>query len=150
MTRHDSEPADATAGGWSAYAPLSGATFVPSSGERASPEAVAAARSRPDHGAAGPIPVRLMNEYSVAWPLWNLDGFAEEGTLPVSPALAARLRAWAAFFEDHFHWETGWDGAGRGAPHAAEGRELRRLLVDELGPGYDVTLSLWETGTDTA
>lgn len=88
--------------------------------------------------------VKLMNEYSVTWPLWTTFGLAEEGDLPVSDDLAARLRAWAAHFDEHFHWERGWDGAGRAESHAREARRLHRALQDELGPGYEVSLDLWE------
>ncbi|GGC18390.1 hypothetical protein [Cellulomonas carbonis] len=90
--------------------------------------------------------IKLMNEHSVAWPLWTDWGQVGEGDLPLSRQLADRLKAWAAVFDEHFHWEHGWDGYADPAGHAREGLLLQRALQDELGADYEVTLRLWETG----
>lgn len=142
--------------GWFAYAPMSGAVFPPQAGLEASepdarpeagsgdcdvvPDEAPPAASRPD----GPTHVRLMNEYSVSWPLWTAEGPADRDEIPVSPALTARLCRWAEHFERHFHWETGWDDQARSAPHGAEAEALRTLLEAELGSDYAVSLELWE------
>lgn len=142
--------------GWFAYAPTSGAVFPPHASARASeldaraeagsdacdgvPDEAPPTASRPD----GPTPVRLMNEYSVSWPLWTAEGPADRDEIPVSPALAARLCRWAEHFDRHYHWETGWDDPARSAPHAAEAETLRGLLEAELGADYAVALELWE------
>jgi hypothetical protein len=88
--------------------------------------------------------VRLMNEYSVAWPLWVAGGPAGDGDLPVSAHLTERLRAWARHFDEHFHWEHGWDDDAHPVEHAREALRLRRALQDDLGPGFRVVLDLWE------
>jgi len=142
--------------GWFAYAPTSGAVFPPHAAAGASerdarleagsgacdgvPDEAPPAASRRD----GPTHVRLMNEYSVSWPLWTAEGPAARDEIPVSPALTARLCRWAEHFERHYHWERGWDDAARSAPHAVEAETLRGLLEAELGAGCTVVLRLWE------
>lgn len=135
---------DPDASGWFAYAPTSGKVF-PLHAAPMAPELDPRAEgpppgSRPD----GPTPVRLMNEYSISWPLWTPEGPADRDEIPVSPVLAARLCRWAEHFEQHYHWETGWDDPSRSAPHATEAETLRGLLDAELGQGWTVTLELWE------
>jgi hypothetical protein len=88
--------------------------------------------------------VTLMNEYSVTWPLWVADGPADERDPPVSAALAQRLRAWARDFDEHVHWPHGWDDDARPAQHAREAVRLHRAVQQDLGPGYEVVLDLWE------
>ncbi len=93
----------------------------------------------------GRIPVKLMTDYGVDWPLWAADGLANEDQWPISAALGARLKAWAAHFNDHFDYEHGWDDPARCAQHRSEGETLQALLAQELGTGFEVTVSLWET-----
>jgi hypothetical protein len=92
-----------------------------------------------------PIRVELMNDYTADWPLWT-DSLTRESDWDLSPPLRRRLRAWSAFFEEHFHWEHGWDDPARCREYRAEGLELYRLLTAELGPGYAVELRLPEAG----
>lgn len=93
-----------------------------------------------------PIRVRLMNDYSAWWPLWtDEDAGTDENDWEFSPPLKRRLKAWAAFFDAHFHWEHGRDSSAACRQHRAEGVDLHQLLVAELGPGYDVILDSWET-----
>ncbi|GAA4524683.1 hypothetical protein ACT3SQ_18745 [Brachybacterium sp. AOP42-C2-15] len=82
-----------------------------------------------------------MNDYTAEWPLWT-DGLTDESDWELSQPLKRRLTAWAAFFNAHYDWERGWDSSAAGAEHRAEGIELHRLLVAELGPAYDVELML--------
>lgn len=88
--------------------------------------------------------VKIMNEYTVGWPLWNASGPAERREFPLSEPLAQRLEHWARFFNDHFDWETGWDDPALKEPHRIEAHELCRLVSEELGPDYGVRLDLWE------
>ncbi|HEX7352909.1 hypothetical protein [Brachybacterium sp.] len=84
-----------------------------------------------------------MNDYSAWWPLWTYeDGGTDENDWELSPPLKGRLKAWAAYFDAHFHWEHGWDSPAARAEHRTEGIELHRLLAAELGPTYDVKLLL--------
>jgi hypothetical protein len=89
--------------------------------------------------------VKLMNDYGVDWPLWGRDGLAYEGEWLISPELSTRLKAWAANFNAHFHYERGWDGTAKCQEHRTEGISLHQLLSDELGQDFDVTVDLWET-----
>ena len=90
--------------------------------------------------------VRLENDYGCPWPLWNDVGPMEPGEIDLPAALSARLVAWAREFDEHFHWENGWDSRDLSEPHAREGRALRDELAAHLGPGYDVRLRVWECG----
>ncbi|ADG76513.1 conserved hypothetical protein [Cellulomonas flavigena DSM 20109] len=87
--------------------------------------------------------VRLMNEYTIDWPLW-VDGPAGEGDLPVSERLAGDLKAWARTFNNHYDFQHGWDDSRLIEPYTREGQRLQHALQVELGPGYDVALDLWE------
>ncbi|WP_170037064.1 hypothetical protein [Georgenia soli] len=49
--------------------------------------------------------MKLTNDYGADWPLWRHDGLADEGEWPISPQLSSRLKAWAAHFNAHFHYE---------------------------------------------
>lgn len=91
-----------------------------------------------------PLRVKLMNEYTIQWPLWIPGGPATEGDLPVSEGLAADLKAWAGTFNAHFDWQHGWDDPALVAEHALEAQRLRLALAEELGPDYEVVLDLWE------
>jgi hypothetical protein len=88
--------------------------------------------------------VRLMNEYSVAWPLWVAGGAAPDDALPVPEPLARELRAWAREFNEHYHWQDGWDDPALADAHAREAARLHRALQAELGPDFEVVLDLWE------
>jgi len=90
--------------------------------------------------------VRIANDYTITWPLWNEAGPMERDEIDVPEPLRARLLAWAREFNDRFDWENGWDSPDLSEPHAREGRALRDELAAHLGPGYDVRLSVWESG----
>ena len=51
--------------------------------------------------------VKLMPDYSAEMPLWGMPW----KDLNLDPALIDRLRAWQRQFDDHFHYERGWDDA---------------------------------------
>lgn len=99
----------------------------------------------PDSQAGTPIPVKLMNDYGVDLPLWASGGLADDGTFPITEELRERLTGWAATFNEHFDYETGWDDERLRRAHRAEGLALHRRLIDELGQGYEVSLDLWES-----
>lgn len=88
--------------------------------------------------------LKLMNEYTIEWPLWDRSGPCERGDPPVPADLECRLLDWAREFNDHFDWETGWDDPALREPHAQTGRQLYDELVAFLGENYDVDLNLWE------
>ncbi|MBO3085097.1 hypothetical protein [Cellulomonas fengjieae] len=90
------------------------------------------------------VRVRLMNEYTVDWPLWVSDGPAQEGDVPIDEPLATELKTWARVFNEHYDWKRGWDDPAVAEGHAQEAVRLRGALQDALGRGYDVVLELWE------
>ncbi len=87
--------------------------------------------------------LRLMAEYH-AHPLWDLDrpGDVDPAALPLSAALAARLRAWAAAYDrtlnDAYPPDSGFPDAAAEQAFDAEGRHLWQRVAQELGPGYAV------------
>ena len=88
--------------------------------------------------------VKIMNDYTVAWPLWNETGPARRNEFPLSEGLARRLERWARCFNDHFDPEAGWDDRALKDSHRIEALKLRDQVSVDLGPGYTVTLDLWE------
>jgi len=88
--------------------------------------------------------VRLMNEYTISWPLWHNAAPAERDDFDLSPELRADLEAWAKTFNDHYDWESGWDDHSLIEDHGAAAKDLRDRLERELGPAYQVQLHLWE------
>jgi len=99
--------------------------------------------------ASEPHAVRLMNEYSVRWPLWGKpNGYEYEiGDLPISPELTQAIQAWAAGFLEQFDEHRGWPTATQAEAHFDEGHRLAAELQGELGESYLVNLDLWETGS---
>ena len=85
-----------------------------------------------------------MNEYTVAWPLWNEVGPARRSEFPLPERLALRLEHWARHFNEHFDPDSGWDDHTLKDLHRIEALELRGQVSVELGPEYIVTLDLWE------
>jgi hypothetical protein len=87
--------------------------------------------------------VRLMSDYGAGSPIWVSDGVVSPSMLGVSEDLAARLYAWQDYFEQHFHFESGWLSPRDADGYMREGEELRRLLSAEIGSSYRVDLDLW-------
>lgn len=139
-----SPPDAAPQTGWYAYAPLSGTVFVPRTDTGPWPDSPPPPRGRMPEDE---VTVRLMNDYGAAWPLWpkhalELPAAVEES---VDEALGARLRAWAATFDRHYHYLHGWDDRGVAAAHRAEGESLRDALAAVLPEPWHVELDYWET-----
>lgn len=94
-----------------------------------------------------PVPVRLMNEYGAAWPVWVPDDgefVTEFGVGSFSSEINARLEVWAQDFERHMDPQAGWQAPELATRHVEEGRALARAMQEELGPDYQVNLDLWE------
>jgi hypothetical protein len=86
--------------------------------------------------------IKVMPDYR-CWPLWHdggEPGNIDPADLPISPALAAALVAWADAFEADFDWDDPAASPGMADPEGfeAEGRRLTGLLAVELGPQYRV------------
>lgn len=93
-----------------------------------------------------PIHVRLMNEYGVDFPIWARradDDYSIDDLL--SADTAQQLRRWAADFDAHYSFETGWPDQESLRRHRATGQRLAERLRSELGPGFVVELDFWET-----
>jgi len=86
-----------------------------------------------------------MNEYSVAWPLWDDDGLCAAGTPSFSPRLEREILEWARDFDEHYSFESGWPSATAARSHERRGRRLVLLVERELPEGDDVVLRYWET-----
>ena len=130
--------------GWCAYAPLSGTVFVPRTDAGPWPDSPLPPRERTPEDE---VTVRLMNDDGGDWPLWpkralELPAIVEDA---VDEALGARLRAWAATFDRHYHYLHGWDDRAVAAAHRAEGESLRDALAAVLPEPWRVELDYWET-----
>jgi hypothetical protein len=88
---------------------------------------------------------RLMNEYSVDWPLWDDDGPCAEGTPSFSPRLTTEILAWARDFTENYGVEAGWPTEAAARSHERQGRRLLLLVQRELPEEHDVVLGYWET-----
>lgn len=89
------------------------------------------------------ISLVLMADY-LADPLWSggpngATGEVSLDRLPLSAELKASLRAWAARYDDLMR--TGYEWASDAARLAwtADGRALLKPVIDELGPGFEVS-----------
>ncbi|MFE7504385.1 hypothetical protein [Promicromonospora sp. NPDC057488] len=87
--------------------------------------------------------VRLMNDYAAKWPLWTIP-FSQRSDWSLSDELTSRLEAWAAVFNAHYDFMTGWPTAEMREAQRAEGVELAALLQAELGDEWRVDLHFWE------
>lgn len=83
-----------------------------------------------------------MVEYGCRIPLWGPRGELDEGTLPLSSALVADLRAWQRLFDERHRHETGWRDEESRLRHRREGRGLAKRVQLELGDAYEVELRL--------
>ena len=90
-----------------------------------------------------PVRLLLMTDYA-ADPLWMRTsdgkgrGMVPLATLPLSPQLRRRLRAWAAAYEALLAPDYRWPSPAAYAEFVDEGRRLLVLVREELGAGYDV------------
>ncbi|MGZ4697282.1 MAG: hypothetical protein ACXVGT_07425 [Oryzihumus sp.] len=88
--------------------------------------------------------LQLTTDYLAPSPLWIRGGcVGDPRRLGVSAALTERLLAWQADFDEHFHWDRGWDASESAEAWAARGPRLLEPLQAELGDRYEVTLDLW-------
>ncbi|GAA4386059.1 hypothetical protein [Tsukamurella soli] len=95
-----------------------------------------------DYGVAPDRTIRIMSDYGSS-PLWSFGNIGTD-TVGLSADLVTRLDDWQQLFDEHFHWETGWDDADVCTRYDELGRALLPLVSAEL-PGYAVELDLWPT-----
>ena len=88
--------------------------------------------------------VKLMNDYSVRFPLWDEKGLLEPEQLPLSSALRDQLVSWALDFQKHYHWQDGWGGTDVASEHLGQGQRLFEQLREELGDDYEIAFEPWE------
>ena len=106
-----------------------------------------------DAAGVGRRSVTLRSDYRCGWPLWLEGGgvvgdwFADEGDL--SPQLRRDLVAVQEFFDERFHWDSGWRAPGtmRGTPTGWSTPSC--VWGRELGDEWIVTRDLWPV-TDEA
>lgn len=89
-----------------------------------------------------PYEIRLMNDYSLDWPLWPALPARVEDRL--DDTLRARIRAWADVFQEHYEAGDGWDDIAVAAEHRTEGERLRDALQAALPWPWTVRLDAWE------
>lgn len=97
---------------------------------------------------------KMMNEYTVDWPFWNVWATTsehpylcaeEDPPLPCLPdELSQEIRRWARQFNEHFDDVTGWPSGGMARAHEEEGRRLHEQVVAAL-PEDIVDFHYWET-----
>ena len=90
--------------------------------------------------------MRLMSDYLCGWPLWLDDGgvgeeFAED--VGLTTELRRDLVAVQSFFDERFHWDTGWRGHGDDRRYADQMVDALFRLRRELGGEWRVDLDLW-------
>lgn len=88
--------------------------------------------------------LRLMNDYTVSWPLWAPDGLFDDGEPQVPASLANALRDWAAVFNENYDYLRGWPTSIIAIEHQREGQRLHHEL-QRARPGDTITLEYWET-----
>ena len=87
----------------------------------------------------------LAVDYGQKWPLSDIMSSdpRPDWDAIISSQLRDRLRAWAAFFNEHMDWETGLFGSEeRRAWFDREGVALLFELRNQLGQDYDFELTL--------
>ena len=93
-----------------------------------------------------------MSDYSCEWPLWLDDGLAGEEfaeQVGLTSELRRDLVSAQAFFEERFHWDSGWRGAGDDRRYTDQMVDACFRLKRELGDAWSVELDLWPV-TDEA
>jgi hypothetical protein len=95
---------------------------------------------------AAPSTLRLMPEYGAGWPLWEAGGRTHPTSFVLTDELRADLLEWQDFFEEHFHYERGWDDARSRRWFDDQGHRLAHRLRAEL-PDTDIELVLWTSST---
>jgi len=93
------------------------------------------------------VTIKFFAEYQ-CFPLWMAGlesvGNINPSELPISPCLLSRVNAWALKFDGTFNEDdpvsSGFESAEEELDFLHEGRELAKLLQQELGGGYVVEL----------
>ena len=88
---------------------------------------------------AEPTYVKLMPDYGADVPLWGVPW----QNLNLGAPLLARLRAWQAQFDAHFHYARGWDDGRIADEWRAEREQLAVELRSAVGPDIEVQVDSW-------
>ena len=98
-------------------------------------------------GPVVPIRVKLMNEYTVKFPLWvyteNGDVLLDEREIAPTE-LGTRLGEWAETFNEYYSYEDGWPSHAIRDRHYATGVLLFNALQAHFGPSVPVDFDYWE------
>lgn len=90
-----------------------------------------------------------MNEYTVAFPLWWIEGgMVGPDEISLSEGLRGRLALWADHFMQHFDPFDRWDSPEAARAHATMAEQLVTELRSELEPELEVHPQLWELDSD--
>ena len=90
-----------------------------------------------------PVSLVLMADY-LADPLWSggphgVTGMVSLDRLPLSAELRTSLRAWAARYDALMSSGYQWTSDAERLAWTADGRALLAPLINELGPGFNVS-----------
>ena len=88
---------------------------------------------------------RLMNDYGADWPFWQDDGLSPTDTPALPPDVSDAALAWAAEFQAHYSYESGWPTEAAARKHERQGRNLLKLVERTLTLEDSVQLDYWET-----
>ena len=95
-----------------------------------------------------PATIRMFNEYTLDWPFFGPEGALGQDEFPLPPDLSCRVLAWAADFNEHYSWETGWPSVEHRSAAHQEGQELAREVQEAVGPDVEIRFEFWETAVD--
>lgn len=82
--------------------------------------------------------LRIFCDYGAEWPLWEA-GMQVPEDYGLSAALSARLSEWNQQFQEHMHWERGWNTGFDDKRWTLTGQRLAREVQREVGAGICVS-----------
>jgi hypothetical protein len=110
---------------------------------RGQAEVVGRRRARPSEAHSASLQARLFPDYMALWPLW-LDDMQDPDSLGMSQPLVAALKDWQEFFDQHFHYDGGWDAPDSATWFDNFGYRLVHWIQAEL-PDLHVEYNRWAT-----
>jgi len=103
-----------------------------------------------DSDEALPSPIVLAPDYMADLPLWG-EGFGNIAWqfTKFPPELLDRLAAWQRYFDDNYHYRTGWQSAAARDRWAYQATDLAADLRAALGTRAELVVDLWPVDEKT-